>query len=61
MDLEKTEKVLIGISTFLISSGLIKTFKNSDKLSKCSKTQLNLGLASSAIVGLLITYRSFRN
>ena len=61
MDFEKIQKALIGISTILISSGLIKTFKTSDSMSLCTKTQLNLGLASSTIAGILMTYQSIRH
>jgi len=61
MDLIKTQSIITGLSITLISSGCIHTFKKNDKITPFAKCQLNLGLSSSAIAGLIMIYRAIRN
>ena len=62
MNTINTENILVGTSTLLISSGLLRSIKKSksSSLDTCAKTQLNLGLSTSCIYGLYLILKEFR-
>ena len=62
MNLESTNKILLGSSLALVSNGLRRSVSRTtcQSVDTCVRTQLQLGLLASTISGLIIIYRSLR-
>lgn len=50
-----------GISLFLLSYGVNRLVNKTTQLERCGKTNVNLGLAGTALTGVLISYSGVRS
>ena len=50
-----------GASLFFLSYGVNRLIKNTNDLDRCGKANVNLGLAATALTGVLISYSGVRS